>query len=161
MTAREAVHLRNRLFCRTRFHWVRRCKFKRIAFLCKTRLNGANRKFQYRMSTQACGDAPWPYSAPNLPHSVFPIQIDQIDWKLHEERVDGFAWNNPKPSAAIESIATEQPLGAFASTVRHFKPRGKHRSSLGICHLEKSIHISRRLRGPSASQHLLSRVQSI
>jgi hypothetical protein len=49
----------------------------------------------------------------NLAHLLVPIQVDQVDGKLHKEAVHGFAGDNPQAVAGVQTMVLEQSRAAL------------------------------------------------
>lgn len=75
-------------------------------------------KLEHGMSQQAGREPPRPHRAPRLPNLVAFVQVHQVDRKLHEKRVHGFARRDPQALAWLQPFVLQQagtPLGAGIS----------------------------------------------
>ena len=70
--------------------------------------DGAGGEFENGMRREAGGQSPGRNGFPRLFHAVLSIKIDQVDGELHEEGVDGLAWDDPHPFPWTKAFATQQ-----------------------------------------------------
>ena len=73
-----------------------------VAGLGAALFHRAGRKLEHGMSQQAGGEPPRAHRAPGLPNLVAFVQVHQIDRKLHEKRMDGFARDDPQALAWLQ-----------------------------------------------------------
>jgi len=39
---------------------------------------------------------------------MFAVKVDEVDWELHEEGVDGLAWDDPHALAVIKTLSAQE-----------------------------------------------------
>jgi hypothetical protein len=78
-------------------------------------LRRSGREFQDGMRRQTHGQAPGRHRVPDFPNLPALVDVDQVDRKLHEERMDRFTRADPQSLTRFQPFAPEQagaPRGA-------------------------------------------------
>lgn len=69
---------------------------------------GSGGQLEDRMRGEAGREAPWADVAPDLLNLFFAVDVDEIDWKLHEKGMDRRTGDNPEASSRWEARASEE-----------------------------------------------------
>lgn len=80
--------------------------------------------------------------ASRLSHSIMAVKIDEIDWKLHAEGVNGFTRQYPKAFFGREMVAPEQALSALWPSVGHLYAAGENSLAGQVRYLQAQIGLS-------------------
>jgi hypothetical protein len=72
------------------------------------------------MRGETSGQPPWGNCVPHLANFPMPVEVDQVDRKLHEKRMDRFTRHDPQTGAGIQPCIFEQPDTALLTGVRDF-----------------------------------------
>ena len=70
------------------------------------------------MRGETGGQPPWGNRVPHLADFPMLVEVDEVDGKLHEERMDRFTRHDPQTGAGIQSCVVEQPDTALFTGVR-------------------------------------------
>jgi hypothetical protein len=92
-------------------------------------------------------EPPGTHAAPDLFHSQFAVQVNEIDGELHEECVDRFAGPDPQAFSRAEFLAPQQTLPALRAFIRNLHGMGEHRLAGDVRDPETKIGF--RLAAPS------------
>jgi hypothetical protein len=103
------------------------------------------------MSSQASRNPPGTDAISYFFDSELSVEIDEIDWKLHEKGMHGFARHDPHSLSVRECFAAEQAFRAFGAAVRQLRMIGKFRRSRSITN--DDTRLIRGFEGTSDSAH--------
>jgi hypothetical protein len=73
-----------------------RNSFQLVASLRLSAVYGPGRKFDHGMRRYTNRNPPRREIPNRFAHALLFVDIDYVEWKAHEEHVDGLAGNNPK-----------------------------------------------------------------
>jgi hypothetical protein len=80
---------------------------------------GASRQFQDGMRGEAGRQTPGRNGISDLPNFPFLVEVDQVYRKLHEERVNRFARNDPQTIPRFQPFVLEQADTALRAGIRN------------------------------------------
>jgi hypothetical protein len=72
------------------------------------------------------------YSVPDLPDTLLPIQVDEIDRELHSEGMYTFARNDPQTFSRRKRLTIEKTSSSFRAVVSYTCAVGQFRLSSKI-----------------------------
>ena len=72
---------------------------------------------------------------PDFANPAPPVEVHQVDSKLHEKRVDRFAWHDPQSFARFQPLVFEQPNPPFGAGVGDLHSFAQHLAPGMIPHL--------------------------
>ena len=84
-------------------------------------------ELEHRVGGETGREPPGTHAAPDFFHSQFPVQVNEIDGELHEERVDRFAGPDPQAFSRPEFLAPQQTLPALRADIRNLHALGELR----------------------------------
>jgi hypothetical protein len=84
-------------------------------------------EFEHRVRGETGRQPPRTHAAPDLFHSQFAIQVNEIDGELHAERVDRLAGPDPQAFSRPEFLASQQTLPSLRAVIRNLHAMGEHR----------------------------------
>ena len=84
-------------------------------------------ELEHRVRGETGREPPGTHAAPDLFHSQFAVQVNEIDGELHAERVDRFAGPDPQAFSRPEFLASQQTLPALRALIRNLHGMGEHR----------------------------------
>ena len=88
-------------------------EFQDVAALGTCIADGSGRKFKHGVRGKTPGNPPRRNTIPDFLYSMFPVEIDEIDRKPHEEGVDSFAGNDPQSLSFAEPLSAKKSLGTL------------------------------------------------
>ena len=77
-------------------------------------------ELQNRVRTQAQRHAPGRHVALDLNDTILLVEVNKIERELHAECVHGLTGDNPKGSAGLQPLASQEALGAPRSGICYF-----------------------------------------
>lgn len=96
-------------------------EFQDVAALGTCIADGSGRKFKHGVRGKTPGNPPRRNTIPDFLYSMFPVEIDEIDRKPHEEGVDSFAGNDPQSLSFAEPLSAKKSLGTLGPASCHLK----------------------------------------
>ena len=98
---------------------IRRFHRQYVAWHRTRPLRRSSRKFQDGMRRQTHGQPPGRHRVPDFPNLPALVDVDQVDRKLHEERMDRFTRADPQPLARLQPFAPQQAGTPRGAGIRH------------------------------------------
>ena len=111
-------------------------EFQLIARFRPAGLDCPYRQLQHRMRGQARRHPPGNHLLPSLAHLLFPVQVHDIDGKLHPEAVDGLARGDPQARSRIELAMFQQTRPPLRAGIGHLGRLRQYGSAVAIPHLD-------------------------
>lgn len=103
-----------------------RLKLDLIALPRPTLRNRPHRQFHNRMRHQTKRRPPRRHIPHDLPHHILLIDINQIQRKFHEERVDALTRHNPQPFPRPQLCVLQKPGSPLRTGIRDINRLAQH-----------------------------------